>query len=117
MGWLRSSRPSNPAEAQAVLDRHVADVIERGYEGLRAIEGDVVSTHLGGLIRTMDGDGSVLAEVTAPSGALYNLVTSAWGNRDGSLEVEVRLQEDAEPYGQLSTQFTMKPDGTVSDVY
>jgi hypothetical protein len=106
-------RPSNPQEARAVLDAHLGELRKRSYEDLRQIEGEEKRSYLGGLVREMDGPGSELDEVVAPSGALYNFVTRVWVNRDGSLSVSVTLQEDAEPYGSLDDEFTMAPDGSL----
>src|SRR3954470_21454897 len=89
MGWFTPTPPSNPDEARAMMDAHIAALRERGYESLRAIEGKVVRSYLGGFFKVMDGDGPELDEAVAPSGTLYHFTTSVWTCDDGELSVEV----------------------------
>jgi hypothetical protein len=113
VGSLTPTPPSNPEEAREVLDAYVASLQARGHEPLRAIEGEVKRSYLGGFFQVMDGSGSELDEVKAPSGALYNFVTSVWAADDGELHVIVEMQDDAAPYGSVTYDFFMDPDGSV----
>ncbi len=110
MGLFAPKPPSNPEEARSIMDAHIAALRERGYESLRAIDGNVTRSYLGGFFKVMDGDGMELDEATAPSGALYHLTTSVWTSDDGELTVEVELQEDAPPGGSMCDEFEVPPD-------
>ena len=109
--------PADEREAQAVLEAHVAKLRDRGYDDLRRIAGEVKRRYLWGRLRLMDGPGVELDEAVGPSGALYHLATHvSWeaGLVGGDLRIEVELQEDAEPGGELSTSFALACDGTFS---
>jgi hypothetical protein len=113
-GVWRSQRPSNEAEAQAVLESCVAAVRERGYEDLRRLAGTVRASCLGGRFQIVDGDRYEFSEETSPSGARYEIVTAVgWHEDDGGrLSIEVKIQESAEPGGWLLTSFVLGPDGS-----
>jgi hypothetical protein len=118
LDFLTPKPPSDPQEARAVLHKYVADLQARGYDAVRAVGGEVKSTHVGGFLAVMETDHELAdsvapQEARAPSGALYHFVTSVWAGKDGVLDVTVDLQEDAEPGGQLTVDFQMSPDGTV----
>jgi hypothetical protein len=110
VGPFTPKPPSNPDEARSIMDAHIAALRERSYESLRAIEGNVRRSYLGGFFKVMDGEGLELDEAVAPSGALYHLTTSVWTCDDGELSVEVELQEDAPPGGSLTEEFEVRPD-------
>jgi len=116
---MRVRDPSNEPEARAVLEDHIAELRGRGYDALTKLIGTVRGRYLFGRITLYEGPGGELSEATAPSGALYHLATYVtWADDEGGdVSVEVKLQEDADPGGSLSTEFNLSRDGTVEVQY
>jgi hypothetical protein len=110
---------SDEAEAQAILDAHVETLLERGYDDLRKLAGEIRASYLRGHIKVTSGADSEWADAVAPSGRRYELFTSATWPVDagGPILVEAEVREADPPHGFLISEFELSPDGSVEVVY
>jgi hypothetical protein len=115
----RPVRPSDEAEAEAVLADCVSAVRKRSYGDLARLAGHVRASYLGGRLRLIDGDRSEFSEAIAPSGARYEVVTVVeWHEEEGGdLEIRIKIQESSDPGGSLETAFVTGRDGSFGIEY
>jgi hypothetical protein len=114
----RSQDPKDEPEAQALLDAHVEKLLERGYEDLRKLAGEIRASFLGGHFMVTSGADSEMSEAVGRSGTRYEVFASAtWDGTDGAILVEAEIREAEPPHGFLITEFELSPDGSVDQVY
>ena len=112
----RMARLSDEDEARELLTRRTDELIELGYQGLRARLGRVRRSWLGGRIKFREVGEDVVEDFVAPSGIPYQFEILVHEERDGGLHVTVEILEEA-TVGlgkQLVESFDITADGRVS---